>query len=114
MMSAPYTCPYHCLGYWLTAWERDEHVAEKHPAAFIIEDYTVAPIDNVAPVFVRQMMLQAMAAEYAKATGESLIDMLDAARATWDTEWETDPAPRTFEAAIAAALSDLEHWDETS
>lgn len=75
-------------------------------------DYPIAPMDDVEPVFVRQMMLQAMAAEYAKATGESLEDMMSAARATWDTEWETDPAPRTIEAAISEAQADLECWDE--
>lgn len=75
-------------------------------------DYPLAPMDGVAPVFVRQLLLQAMAAEYAKATGDSLEDMMDAARATWDTEWETDPAPRTIDNAVAAALSDLECWDE--
>jgi len=76
-------------------------------------DFPMEALEGVAPVFVRQMMLQAMASEYAKATGESLEDMMPAARATWDTEWESDPAPRNMQMAIAAAQSDLEHWDET-
>lgn len=75
-------------------------------------DYPLAPMEGVEPIFARQMMLQAMAAEYAKATGESLEDMMSAARATWDTEWEADPAPRTIGAAISEAHADLECWDE--
>jgi hypothetical protein len=74
-------------------------------------DYPMAAMEGVEPVFVRQLMLQAMAAEYAKATGDSIEDMMSSARATWDTDWETDPAPRTVEAAVAAALSDLECWE---
>ena len=75
-------------------------------------DYPMAEIPNVAPAFARQMMLQAMAAEYAKATGDALEDMMPAARATWDTDWESDPQPRTIQMAIEAAQSDLENWDE--
>jgi hypothetical protein len=78
----------------------------------VLGDYPMEPMQDVAPVFVRQLMLQAMAAEYAKATGEGLEDMMDAARATWDTNWETDPQPRTMRFAIEAAQSDLQHWDE--
>ncbi|MCI1143181.1 hypothetical protein MOP88_14120 [Sphingomonas sp. WKB10] len=75
-------------------------------------EYPIAPMEGVATIFVRQLLLQAMATEYAKATGESIHDMMDAARATWDTDWETDPAPRTIEAAVEAARSDLEHWED--
>jgi hypothetical protein len=81
------------------------------PATDDLGDYPLAPMEGVAPIFVRQMLLQAMAAEYAKATCTDIHEMMDAARATWDTDWETDPAPRTIAAAIEAAQSDLEHWE---
>ena len=77
-----------------------------------ISAYPIAHMEGVSPVFAKQIMLQAMAGEYASATGESLEDMMPAARATWDTEWESDPEPRTVAAAVEAAQSDLQHWDE--
>lgn len=82
------------------------------PAHDALGDYPMGPMLGVAPVFVRQLMLQAMAAVYAKATGKTLEGMMDAARATWDSDWESDPAPRTIEFAIEAAQSDLQYWDE--
>lgn len=75
-------------------------------------EYPIAPMNGVATIFVRQILLQAMAYEYAKATGDSIEDMMPAARATWNTEWDSDPEPRTIEHAIEAARSDLQHWDE--
>jgi hypothetical protein len=77
----------------------------------VLGDYPLAPMEGVATIFVRQLLLQAMAAEYARATGDSIEELMPAARATWDTDWETDPAPRTIKAAIEAAQSDLEHWE---
>jgi hypothetical protein len=37
---------------------------------------------------------------------------MDAAKATWDTDWDDDPKPRTIEAGIEAADSDLAYWVE--
>lgn len=75
-------------------------------------NYPLAKVKGVPDCLVRQTMLQAMAHVYAVATKCSMHEMMDAARATWDTEWDTDPSPRTIKGAVAAAESDLQHWDE--
>lgn len=68
-------------------------------------------IDGVEPIFVEQMILGAMALRYARQTGLSYEDAVHAARATWESDWEGE-GPRTFEQAIEAVDSDLEHWDD--
>ncbi|MGE8135691.1 hypothetical protein ACQKO5_18960 [Novosphingobium subterraneum] len=79
-------------------------------------DYPVAPPENVHPVIYRAQIIQTMALEYLKAMtfgseeDFTLDEGFEAAKATWDTEWDSDPAPRTLELGIAAARADLEHW----
>lgn len=75
-------------------------------------DYAVAHPSNVAPVLFRAMLIGVMATRYAERTGMSMDEAFDPARATWDTEWELDPAPRTAEMALDAVDSDLEHWGD--
>jgi hypothetical protein len=36
----------------------------------------------------------------------------EAAMATWGTDWSTDPAPRTLDAAYEEVDGDLECWGE--
>lgn len=79
-------------------------------------DYPVAPPENVHPVIYRAQIIQTMGLEYFKAMtfgsdeDFTLDNGMEAAKATWNTEWESDPEPRTLELGIAAAHSDLEHW----
>lgn len=73
---------------------------------------TCAPIEGVDPLFVPYMLRGAMACRYARAAQLAYEDGLEAAIATWSTKWETDPEPRTFDHAMEAVDSDLEHWDE--
>lgn len=75
-------------------------------------DYPVVEMAEVEPVFVRQMILGAMAIRYMRAAALDQNEGFNAARATWNVEWETDPAPRTFEQAIEQVDGDLEYWDE--
>ena len=76
-------------------------------------EYPLAPIADVEPIFVRQMMLGAMALTYRSAVPDlTMEEAHDAARATWDTEWPTDPQPRTFDDAVEAVRCDLEYWKE--
>lgn len=63
------------------------------------------------------MIIQTMALEYFKAMqgGDeefTLDEAFEAALATWGTEWDDDPAPRTIEAGIEAAQQDLAYWGE--
>jgi hypothetical protein len=75
-------------------------------------EYLCAPIEGVDPVFVPHMILGAMAVRYMKAVpGLSIDEAYDAAKATWDTDWETE-GPRTFAMAEEEVDSDLQHWDE--
>jgi hypothetical protein len=72
-----------------------------------------APVEGVDPAFVPQMIKQAMAVHYCKRVpGLSLDEGMEAAQATWETEWGSDPEPRTFEAAIDEVDGDLEHWGD--
>lgn len=80
-------------------------------------DYPVAPDEGVAPVIYRAMIIQAMALHYLKAMQGSpepftLDNGFEAARATWDTEWEFDPKPRTIQLGIDEADNDLAYWNE--
>ena len=78
-----------------------------------LTDYPVVGIENVEPVFVRQMMLGAMAIRYLRAVpGLELDTAYQAARATGDTDWPDDPAPRTFEASVEVVDDDLAYWSE--
>lgn len=81
-------------------------------------DYPVAPTEGTHPVIYRAMIIQTMALEYLKAMtfnsdeDFTLDEGFEAAKATWETEWDSDPAPRTLELGIEAARSDLEYWTE--
>lgn len=76
-------------------------------------EYPTAPIEGVAPVFVESMIRQRMAQRYRRFVPDLTDEEArNSATATWETDWETDPAPRTFEAADEAVDSDLEYWGE--
>lgn len=80
-------------------------------------DYPVAAPDDIAPVIYRAMIIQAMAMEYMKAMRSSpepfeMSNAFEAAQATWETEWDDDPAPRTIEAGLQEAQNDLDYWYE--
>jgi hypothetical protein len=78
-------------------------------------DFTVpvaAPPD-VDPIFYRAQMLQTMAMTYKRAVKDlSDEDATASALATWETEWDDDPAPRTMDAAIQAVVADLDYWGD--
>ena len=80
-------------------------------------DYPVAPPENVHPIIYRAQIIQTMGLEYFKAmvlgsaeNNFTLDHGMEAAKATWETEWDSDPQPRTIELGIQAARADLEHW----
>lgn len=76
-------------------------------------DYPVAAPEGISPVIFRAQILQNMALRYQQAvSGLDQEEARDAAMATWETDWETDPKPRTLEAANEAVDSDLEHWGD--
>ena len=76
------------------------------------EEYPCAPIEGVEPIFVPHMIKGAMACRYARAARMSMDEAFTFAVATWETEWPSDPEPRTFEAAMEAVDGDLEYWNE--
>ena len=83
-------------------------------------DYSQFPVDaplGVDPVIFRSQILQSMALQYFEAMGSndakfSMAEAFEAAAATWETEWDDDPAPRTLESARDAVSADLEYWNE--
>jgi hypothetical protein len=75
------------------------------------------PYDRAISPILRAQIIQTMAVTYVNAMKGSpepfdLDDGMEAARATWDTEWDNDPAPRTIEAGIEAVNQDLQYWNE--
>lgn len=80
-------------------------------------DYPVAAPEGIAPNLYRAQIIQTMATRYLAhmkfvEPPFTMEEALDAAKATWDTEWSDDPAPRTIEAGIEAADDDLAYWNE--
>lgn len=75
-------------------------------------EYAIEPIEGVDPALIPHMMLGAMAARYARQAQIEMSDAFEAARATWHTEWDSHPRPRTMQDALDAVDSDLEYWDE--
>lgn len=80
-------------------------------------DYPVAAPEDIAPNIFRAQIIQTMATRYLNHMKGveppfTMEEALDAARATWGTEWPDDPAPRTIEAGIEAADDDLAYWNE--
>ena len=73
-----------------------------------------APVEGLDPMFLPAMLKGAMACRFCRAVGpEMSIDQgMDAAIATWETEWPDDPEPRTFEAAMEAVDDELSCWTE--
>jgi len=72
-----------------------------------------APIEGVNFVFVPHMIKGAMAIRFVRRVpGLTLDQGMDAAVATWETEWSSDPAPRTLARAIEEVDSELEHWGD--
>jgi len=75
--------------------------------------YSIAPIDGVQPLLAESFLRQQMAIHYQKAVPDlSDEEARDAATATWETDWDEDPEPRTLKSAIDAVNSDLEYWHE--
>ena len=63
------------------------------------------------------LIIQTMALEYFKAMqgGDdefTLDEAFEAALATWGTEWDGDPEPRTLDRGIEAVHQDLVYWGE--
>ncbi len=80
-------------------------------------DYPVAAPADVAPVIFRAQIIQTMATMYMTHMKDveppfTREEATDAAMATWGTEWDTDPAPRTLEAARNEVSGDLAYWIE--
>ena len=80
-------------------------------------DYPVAAPSGIDPIIFRSEIISAMAHEYftyMQGSEEefSRANAVEAAIATWDTDWETDPAPRTIEQGILEAGYDLQYWNE--
>lgn len=76
-------------------------------------EYKCAPIDGVDDAFVPALLKQHMALRYKKAVPDMDFDeAMEAALATWDTEWESDPSPRDYGSASDAVDSDLQHWGD--
>lgn len=80
-------------------------------------DYPVAAEEGIAPVIYRAMLIQNMALRYfnyMKGSPEpyTLDNGFEAARATWDTDWDADPAPRTMDAAMQEVDNELAYWGE--
>lgn len=75
-------------------------------------DYPVDAPDGVDPIIYRSQIIQAMAARYQEAANLSNEEAHDSAMSTWDTEWETDPAPRTVLASYTEVDADLSYWGE--
>ncbi len=76
-------------------------------------DYPVAAPDGVHPRIFRAMLIQRMALRYMKAVPDLDLDEgMEAAIATYETDWDTDPTPRSYDQADEAVDSDLEHWGD--
>ena len=83
-------------------------------------DYDALPAatpDGWAEPIYRAHIKQVMALEYVKFMAGSddpltMDEASDFARATWETEWDTDPAPRTVEQGIVEVGHDLSYWGE--
>jgi len=75
------------------------------------DEYICAPIEGMAPFLVEPLIRQVMAARYQERTGCSQDEAVMHATATWESEWESDPRPRTIELAKEAVDSDIECWE---
>lgn len=80
-------------------------------------DYPVAAPFNIDPEIYRAQIIQTMAILYMNHMRDAqppftMEEAMDAAKATWGTDWDDDPSPRTIEAGIEAADGDLAYWNE--
>lgn len=93
-----------------------EYALERKPTGVTVGvplEYPCAPIEGVGGRFVPVLLRSSMAARYCAAVPDLTLDQgMDAALATWDTDWDSDPAPRTIEAAIITVDGDLECWGD--
>ncbi len=75
-------------------------------------DYPVAAPDDVHPRIFRAMLIQHMGLRYMQGVpGIDLENAMEAAVATWETDWDCDPNPRDYNDATDAVDSDLQHWE---
>lgn len=75
-------------------------------------DYPVAAPDDIHPRIFRAMLIQHMGLRYLKSVPSIDLEYaMEAAVATWETDWDSDPKPRDFDDATDAVDSDLEHWE---
>lgn len=76
--------------------------------------YPCEPLEGVQAQFVPHILIGAMACRYCRAVGPEMdiSEGMDAAMATWETEWDSDPAPRTYAAAMEEVDNDLQYWTE--
>lgn len=76
-------------------------------------DYPVAAPVGVDPIIFRSQIIQCMAARYQQAAPDLTNEEAhDAAMATWGTDWDIDPEPRTIEASYPEVDADLSYWGE--
>lgn len=80
------------------------------PATMSATEAEIAAIHGVNRLLWMPMLLHAMAGRYCQQAQLCPSEGMDAAVATWGTEWEDDPAPRTMQMALDAVDSDLQHW----
>ena len=69
-----------------------------------------APIDGVEDAFVETMVKQAMAAEFAAATGMTIAETWPHVEATFESGAIDEPI--TIEGAVQAVRDELEYWGE--
>lgn len=72
----------------------------------------IAPIEGIAEPLWKPTLLHAMAARFCSRARIDLSEGMDAAVAVWESEWDSDPEPRTMEMAMDAVDDELEHWCE--
>lgn len=76
------------------------------------EEYPCAPIEGVAPFLIESVLRQTMALRFMQATDCTMDEAVMLATASWETDWESDPSPRTIEHAKQAVDAALEYWIE--
>lgn len=79
--------------------------------------YPVEAPAGVDETIFRHQILHNMALQYFNymrgAPEEfTMVQVFEAALATWDTDWPDDPNPRTLEAARDVVDDDLSYWNE--
>lgn len=80
-------------------------------------DYPVEAPANIEPVIFRAQIIQLMQLRYFNAMRGSeepftMGNAYDAAMATWESDWPSDPQPRTIETGLQCVDDDLSYWGE--